>query len=106
MNKKEIENKKRMLRDFSEQGQGQRVFFEEDLELIRDILQELEQKETILNKVTDKLKERIKELDKLKENYIKLKEYDQVDFTLCKKREIQNILNIIEGEKENGKRRD
>ena len=60
---------------------------------------ELEQKESILDKVTDKLKERIKELDKLKENYIKLKEYDQVDFTLCKKREVQKILNIIEGEK-------
>ena len=59
---------------------------------------ELEQKESILDKVTDKLKERIKELDKLKENYIKLKEYDQVDFTLCKKREVQKILNIIEGE--------
>lgn len=54
-----------------------------------------------LDKVTDKLKERVKELDNLKENYIKLKEYDQVDFTLCKKREIQNILNIIEGEKKN-----
>ena len=65
----------------------------------RKLVQHLEQKEAILDKVTDKLKERIKELDKLKENYIKLKEYDQVDFTLCKKREVQKILNIIEGEK-------
>ena len=61
MNKEEIENKKRMLKDFSKQGQEQRVFFEEDLELIRDILQELEQKESILDKVTDKLKEDISE---------------------------------------------
>lgn len=53
MNKEEIENKKRMLKDFSKQGQEQRVFFEEDLELIRDILQELEQKESILDKVTE-----------------------------------------------------
>ena len=65
-----------------------------------DKIKELEQKESILDKVTDKLKERIKELDNLKENYIKLKEYDQVDFTLCKKREVREILNIIEGEKE------
>ena len=67
--------------------------------LLFKYIKELEQKETILDKVTDTLKERIKELDKQKENYIKLKEYDQVDFTLCKKREVQNILNIIEGEK-------
>lgn len=59
---------------------------------------ELEQKESILDKVTDKLKERIKDLDNLKENYLKLKEYDQIDFTLSKKREVQKILNIIEGE--------
>lgn len=58
MNKEEIENKKRMLRNFSEQGQGQRVFFEEDLELIRDILQELEQKESILDKVKEECRNR------------------------------------------------
>ena len=66
---------------------------------LKEYIKYLEQKESILDKVTDTLKERIKELDKLKENYIKLKEYDQVDFTLCKKREVQKILNIIEGEK-------
>ena len=100
MNKEEIEKKKKMLRDFSQQGQGQRVFFEEDLELIRDILQELEQKETILNKVTDKLKIDIK-----------------INNIECKNREMfrediyghirhsairdygQEVLNIIEGEK-------
>ena len=68
-------------------------------ELSEREIKKLEQKESMLDKLTDKLKERIKELDNLKENYIKLKEYDQVDFTLCKKREVQNILNIIEGEK-------
>ena len=82
LNKEKIEKKKRMLRDFSEQGQGQRVFFEEDLELIRDILQELEQKESILDKVTDKLKEIRRELDDDGFGY-----YAQ---------EITNILNIIE----------
>ena len=87
MNKEEIENKKRMLRNFSEQGQGQRVFFEEDLELIRDILQELEQKESILDKVIDKLKEYLKQI---KQDGIY--GYDT---------EIREILNIIEGEKNN-----
>ena len=86
MNKEEIENKKRMLRNFSEQGQGQRVFFEEDLELIRDILQELEQKESILDKVTDKLEEVRRELDDDGFGY-----YAQ---------EITNILNIIEEREE------
>ena len=71
---------------------------EDDQMTINLLYQKVEILESILDKVTDKLKERIKELDNLKENYIKLKEYDQVDFTLCKKREVQNILNIIEGE--------
>ena len=72
-----------MLKDFSEKGQGQRVFFEEDLELIRDILQHLEQKESILDKVTDKLKEtKIELVDDGYDYYAK---------------EITKILNIIEG---------
>ena len=88
MNKEEIEEIKKLLFQDRLTQYGK-----------RKLVQHLEQKEAILDKVTDKLKERIKELDKLKENYIKLKEYDQVDFTLCKKREVQKILNIIEGEK-------
>lgn len=66
MNKEEIENKKRMLRDFSEEGQGQRVFFEEDLKLIGDMLKELEQKEFILDKVTEKLSKMKQSIEKLK----------------------------------------
>ena len=97
MNKEEIENKKRMLKDFSEQGQGQRVFFEEDLELIRDILQELEQKSEILDKVTDKLKEDINRFDKvIKDRGIWGEQ--KVDFKKYKNYAI-NLLNIIEGEK-------
>ena len=98
MNKENIEKKKRMLKDFSEKGQGQRVFFEEDLELIRDILQHLEQKESILDKVTDKLK-------KMKQTINKLENRDgesMLMVDIC----IQNIItfyrdieNIIEGEK-------
>lgn len=99
MNKEEIEDIKDDLRTLH------KILWNEHREgtyAIQKILEYtncLEQKESILAKVTDTLKERIKELDKLKENYIKLKEYDQVDFTLCKKREVQKILNIIEGEK-------
>ena len=85
MNKEEIENKKKTLRDFSEEGQGQRVFFEEDLKLIRDILKELEQKESILDKVIDKLKEYLKQI---KQDGIY--GYDT---------EIREILEILEGEK-------
>lgn len=94
MNKEEIEKKKRMLKDFSEKGQGQRVFFEEDLKLIRDILQELDQKESILDKVTDKLKEDANKKIPLAED---------MDWVRCRKEYAREILNIIEGEKENGK---
>lgn len=99
MNEEEIEKKKRMLKDFSEKGQGQRVFFEEDLKLIRDILQELDQKESILDKVTDKLKEDARE----KEGYIKwlderTKEIVQPRKTIVIKSDYaRSILNIIEG---------
>lgn len=83
MNKEEIEKKKKMLRDFSEKGQGQRVFFEEDLELIRDILKELEQKESKLNKVTEECRRQ-------------MKEYEDSILEIFP----QRILEIIEGEKE------
>ena len=98
LNKEVIENKKRMLRNFSEQGQGQRVFFEEDLKLIRDILKELEQKESILDKVTDKLKEDIDFLefsrDRDMDNCYREDEEDRAVRVY-----IESILNIIEGEK-------
>lgn len=90
MNEEEIEKKKRMLKDFSEKGQGQRVFFEEDLKLIRDILQELDQKESILDKVTDKLKEDANQKIPLAED---------MDWVRCRKEHAREILNIIEGEK-------
>ena len=80
MNKENIEKKKRMLKDFSEKGQGQRVFFEEDLELIRDILQHLEQKESILDKVTEECRKQ-------------MKEYEDSILEVFP----QKILNIIEG---------
>ena len=107
MNKEEIEKKKKMLRDFSEKGQGQRVFFEEDLELIRDILKELEQKESILNKVTDKLKEPItdKNIDIIASKLFKIVYKDIINLTKDKIINFANeyrkdLLEIIEGEKE------
>ena len=85
MNKENIEKKKRMLKDFSEKGQGQRVFFEEDLELIRDILQHLKQKESILDKVTDKLKE-------VGNKYIKeYKDVEKIGFNITKYSSIARI---------------
>ena len=97
MNEEEIENKKRILRNFLEKGQGQRVFFEEDLELVRDILQELEQKESILDKVTDKLKEDIKKFDKLRKSH---EMYSPSEERLSSKYFYAlKLLNIIEGEK-------
>ena len=99
LNKDEIEDIKDDLRTLHKVLWNEHREGTYTIERILEHINCLEQKESILNKVTDKLKERIKELDNLKENYIKLKEYDQVDFTLCKKREVQNILNIIEGEK-------
>ena len=109
MNKEEIENN-RIPKEIAKalgiekEDKDSLIAFKENLyeQTVREnvrLKKELKQKESMLDKVTDTLKERLKELDNLKENYIKLKEYDQVDFTLCKKREVQNILNIIEGEK-------
>ena len=91
MNKENIEKKKRMLKDFSEKGQGQRVFFEEDLELIRDILQHLEQKESILDKVTNIVK-----------IIIKRTETEFMYGTTDMLEDLQETLNIIEGGR-NGK---
>lgn len=58
---------------------------------------ELEQKETILNKVTDKLKEDIEKYNKelMKDNIMSIKNTDLTARIL----QSQKILNIIEGEK-------
>ena len=117
MNEEEIEKKKRMLKDFSEKGQGQRVFFEEDLKLIRDILQELDQKESILDKVTDTLKEEMKkakeQIKYYEKQYSISKERDSEFYIKSFHRQInrwqsrfetcREILNIIEGEKKQWK---
>ena len=69
---------------------------------IKDYIQHLEQKETILDKVTDKLKEDARE----EEGYIKwlderTKEIVQPKKTIIVKSDYaRSILSIIEGEKE------
>ena len=78
MNKEEIEEIKRLLFQDRLTQYGK-----------RKLVQYLEQKESILDKVTDKLKEVVEEL--------KMDGYDYYS------NEIKKILNIIEGEKENGK---
>lgn len=100
----EIEHSARVLEEYIKKLENEIEMYKDFKEIAnmkmgdRNVIRAIKNYKT-LDKVTDKLKERIKELDNLKENYIKLKEYDQVDFTLCKKREVQNILNIIEGGK-------
>lgn len=86
MNKEEIEQVeeiKKML-NFTTEGTSLRINNEVS-KLLLKYIKELEQKETILDKVTDKLKEVRRELDDDGFGY-----YAQ---------EITNILNIIEGEK-------
>lgn len=83
MNKEEIENAKQCLNEIIQntyaEGKAKK------LDTLRKYIKELEQKESILDKVIDKLKEIRRELDDDGFGY-----YAQ---------EITNVLNIIEGEK-------
>ena len=83
MNKEEIEKAKQCLNEIIQntyaEGKAKK------LDTLRKYIKELEQKESILDKVIDKLKEIRRELDDDGFGY-----YAQ---------EITNVLNIIEGEK-------
>lgn len=83
MNKEEIENLKGNLEYIAEYEVD--IVGEEHIKEALKYIDELEQKESILDKVTDKLKEVRRELDDDGFGY-----YAQ---------EITNILNIMEGEK-------
>ena len=67
MNKEEIENAKQCLNEIIQntyaEGKAKK------LDTLRKYIKELEQKESILDKVTDKLKEDIKEFDKLRKSH-------------------------------------
>ena len=81
MNKEEIEESKKCLNEIIQNtyAEGKAI----KLDNLRKYIQHLEQKETILDKVTDKLKEIRRELDDDGFGY-----YAQ---------EVTKILNIIEG---------
>lgn len=67
------------------------------LDNLRKYIQELEQKESILDKVTDKLKEDIKEFDKLRKLH---KMYSPSEERLSSKYFYAlKLLNIVGGEK-------
>ena len=95
MNKEEIEKAKQCLNEIIQntyaEGKAKK------LDILRKYIKELEQKESILDKVTDKLKEDIEKFDKLR----KTKEmYSPSEERLSSKYfYAQEILNIIEGEK-------
>ena len=90
MNKEEIEEIKKLLFQDKLTQYGK-----------RKLVQYLEQKETILDKVTDKLKEKIE----LVEDVIDLCKADgkiakyKIEQLEQEKEDLQEILNIIEGEK-------
>ena len=106
MNKEEIEN----MKEYFNECIIKDTVYEEDLtlyymQIAKEYINYLEQKETILDKVTDKLKEDARE----EEGYIKWLDEKTQEIVQPKKIIIvksdyaRSILNIIEGEKNNGK---
>lgn len=98
MNKEEIENieKIKKMLNFTTEGTSLRINNEVS-KLLLKYINYLEQKESILDKVTDKLKEDIKEFDKLRKSH---EMYSPSEERLSSKYfYAQEILNIIEGEK-------
>ena len=89
LNKEEIEKAKTIL--LKEDG-----FYNDETEIkatkvLLKYINELEQKESVLNTVTDKLKEDANKKIPLAED---------MDWVRCRKEHAKEILNIIEGEKE------
>lgn len=95
MNKEEIEKAKQCLNEIIQntyaEGKAKK------LDILRKYIKELEQKESILDKVTDKLKEDINRFDKVIKDR-RIWGEQKVDFKKYKNYAI-NLLNIIEGEK-------
>ena len=97
MNKEEIEKAKQCLNEIIQntyaEGKAKK------LDTLRKYIKELEQKESILDKVTDKLKEKIE----LVEDVIDLCKIDgkiakyKIEQLKEEKEDLQEILNIIEG---------
>ena len=95
MNKEKIEKAKKILLKEDR-------FYDDETEIkatkvLLKYIQELEQKESILDKVTDKLKEDIKKFDRLRKTH---EMYSLSEERLSSKYfYAQEILNIIEGQK-------
>ena len=85
MNKEEIEEAKKHYIFTTEHE------LDNSNKILKEYIQYLKQKESILNKVTDKLKEEANQKIPLAED---------MDWVICRKQYAREILNIIEGEKE------
>ena len=88
MNIEEIEESKKCLNETIQNtyAEGKAI----KLDNLRKYIQELEQKESILDKVTDKLEEEANQKIPLAEDK---------DWVICRKQYAREILNIIGGEK-------
>ena len=95
MNKEEIEESKQCLNETIQNTYAERKAIK--LDTLRKYINELEQKESILNKVTDKLKEDIEKYNKeiIRDNTLSIASTNLAARVL----QSQKILNIIEGEK-------
>ena len=96
MNKEEIEKAKQCLNEIIQntyaEGKAKK------LDILRKYIKELEQKESILDKVTDKLKEDIDFLEFSRDRDIE-NSYGEDEEDRAVRVYIESILNIIEGEK-------
>lgn len=97
MNKEEIEDIKADLKILHQVLWDEHREGTYTIQKILEYIKELEQKESILDKVTDKLKEDINRFDKVIKDR-RIWGEQKVDFKKYKNYAI-NLLNIIEGEK-------
>ena len=97
MNKEEIEDIKDDLKILHQVLWDEHREGTYTIQKILEYIKELEQKESILDKVTDKLKEDINRFDKVIKDR-RIWGEQKVDFKKYKNYAI-NLLNIIEGEK-------
>ena len=97
MNKEEIEDIKDDLRTLHKVLWNEHREGTYTIQRILEYINHLEQKESILDKVTDKLKEDINRFDKVIKDR-RIWGEQKVDFKKYKNYAI-NLLNIIEGEK-------
>ncbi len=101
ISKEELEESKKRLQkryDTAKDYTINQVFLTDDIHAIGIFLRYIEQLESEKEKIIEILEKRLKELDELKEKYLRLKEYEQVDIVLYKKREVEKMIKIMKGE--------